>query len=167
MRHASLFIAIITWASYSPPLSSERAIMDSLSMLAPLLPSAISTITSKVFGCVAIWQRWLGAMWENQPPTLQAAGIFTVSFIICWCILVVGVALGVVPVPEQFDFFLVEWVVTAIFYLYFGLSVCFTLFAVPVLIPPIILCTLEIYNKKCLRARSVFLQPCLHLVVCY
>ncbi len=122
--------------------------MDNLSMLAPLLPSAISTIVSKIVGCAAIWRRWRGEMWENQSPMLQAAGIFTVSFIICWCLLVVGVALGALPVPEQFDFFLLEWAATAIFHLYFGLSVCFMLFAIPALIPPIILCTLVIYNKK-------------------
>ena len=122
--------------------------MDNLSMLAPLLPSALATLVSKIIGCTAIWRKWRGEMWENQLPLLQAAGIFTLSFIIGWCLLVVGVALGAVPVPEQFDFFLLEWAVTAIFHLYFGLSVCFVLFAIPALIPPIILCTLIIYNKK-------------------
>ena len=138
---------ILTWSFYNP-LSPDQGIIKHLSILATLLPSAIPTVISKIFGIVAIWRKWHGDMWENQPPLLQAAGIFTVSFAICWLLLVVGVSLGAVPVPQKFDFFLFEWLISAFFHMYFGLSVCFALFAYVALIPPIILCTLIIYNKK-------------------
>ena len=140
---------ILTWAFHSP-LSSNQGITRYLMMLATLISasSVISTVVSKIIGIIALWRKWHGNTWENQPPLLQAAGIFTVSFAICWLLLVVGVSLGVVPVPQKFDFFLFEWLISAFFHMYFGVLVCFSLFAYVALIPPVILCALIIYNKK-------------------
>lgn len=148
------FIGLIfTWASFNP-LSASKEIMNNLGMLAPLLPSAISTVISKIVGIVAIWRRWRGDAWEDQSPLLQATGIFTVSFVSCWCLLVIGVFLDMVPVPQKFDFFLFEWTLSALFHMYFGLSASFVLFAYPILIPPVVLCIL-ILRKKKLSTRAI------------
>ena len=140
---------ILTWAFHSP-LSPNQGIARYLMMLATLISasSVVSTVVSQIIGIVALWRKWQGNAWENQPPLLQAAGIFTVSFAICWLLLVVGISLGVLPVPQKFDFFLFEWLISAFFHMYLGVIVCFSLLAYVALIPPIILCALIIYNKK-------------------
>ena len=138
---------ILTWSLHDP-LASKQGITNHLIMLAALLPSAIPTFVSKIVGIVAIWRRWHGDLWEDQPPLLQATGIFTISFAICWLLLVAGVSLDLVPVPQKFAFFLFEWLISAFFHMYLGLSACFALFAYLALIPPIILCTLILHNKK-------------------
>ena len=141
---------VLIWSS-TGTLTSDKGIISNLITLISLLPQVIPAIITKIIGIAAIWRRWHGDRWEDQPILLQATGIFTISFAICWLLIVVAASVGIVPVPQRFDFFLSQWIITAFFHMYFGLMVCFSLFAYIALIPPIILCALIIHKKKVSR----------------